>query len=530
MAIIIPALFFGGLVLAFAARSGLRQAFVYAAALYTLCLALAVELLSLGNWLTFGPLAGFWGGLALLTAAYLWLRGDWTTTGEKLRGAKTLFLSARVELSAAVSVLAVVLLIAVVAPPNNWEGLAYRMARAAMWAQQGSINHFTTDYIAQLQHPPLTEWNFLNFQILSGGDYFANAVQWFYLAGCGIAASLIAREMKANFPVQVLAAVIAVTLPMGLLQGSSVQNDVSVSFWIVVFALFTIQYLREPSAGRLVFCGLALGFALLTKGTAYAVIPGVAVPLFLYGIIRAKKFRPGGKLAAGGLAILVMALLLNAGHYSRNWNLLEHPLTPAEGGYSHLNEELNFPVTWANLVRNSAMHWGVPSREINEFTFEAVRKIFGEWIDQLPGSTTGRFSFYEWGILFSTEESHAGNFLHFWFLAAALPGIFLLRKRLQFDGLTLCLALVVIAAALSFSSLLQWERWNTRYHTPIFMLGAPVIAVFIGGLAAKAKSSSPATRPRPIARRERRAARLARNAPPPPPPPPPPEFQAMQPA
>ena len=510
MAIIIPALVFGGLLTVFAGRIGFRQGFVYAAAVYALGLAAAVELLSLASWLTFWPLLGFWAVMALAIGLYLRLRGDWKTLGERLRDARELFLSARVELSAAVAVLAVVLLVAVVAPPNNWDAMAYRMARMAMWAQQGNIEHFPTAYMPQLHHPPLTEWNFLNFQILSGGDYFANTVQWFYLAGCGIAASLIARELKADFPVQVLAAVVAVTLPMGLLQGSSAQNDVAVSFWILLFALFTIQYLRGPAAGRLIFCGLALGFALLTKGTAYAVIPGVAVPLFLYGMIRAKEWRPSAKIVSGGLAILAMALLLNAGHYARNWNLFEHPLSPtgeALHSSTHLNEEFNFPVTWANLVRNSAMHWGVPNREINDFTLDAVRTIFGEGIDQVPGSTLGRLSFYEWGILFRTHEYHTGNFLHFWVLAASLLGVFLLAKWLKFDALTVCLALTVVAAALLFSSVLMWERWNTRYHTPIFMLGAPVVAVFIGALAARVKSSLPAARPRPVSRRERRAAR-----------------------
>lgn len=512
MAIIIPAAFFGGLLLAFGGRSGWRQGMVCAAALYTLCLALAVELLSLGNWLAFGPLAAVWGGLAIAAAAYLWRRGDWGALGERRRGAWALFLSARAELSAAMLVLALVLLVALVAPPNNWDAMAYRMARMAMWAQQGSVDHFPASYLPQLHHPPLTEWNFLNFQILSGGDRFANTVQWLYLAGCGIAASLIARELKAGFPAQALAAVVAVTLPMGLLQGSGTQNDVAVSFWILAFALFTIQYVREPSAGRLVFCGLALGFALLTKGTAYAVIPAVAAPLFLYGIIRiirAKQFRPAAKLAMGGAAILAIALLLNAGHYARNWNLFGHPLSPTgEALYysTHINKERNPAVTWANLVRNSAMHWGVPNREINDFTFNAVRNIFGEWIDAVPGSTLGGRSFYEWAIIFRTHEYHTGNFLHFWFLAASLPGIFLLSRRLQFDALTVIMALVVIAAALSFSALLQWERWNTRYHTPVFMLGAPVIAVFIGGLAAKVKAAAAAPRPRPVSRRERRAA------------------------
>ncbi len=58
-----------------------------------------------------------------------------------------------------------------------------------MWMQQGSVAHFPTPDLGQLFNLTLSEWNILHFQILSGGDRFANTVYWFALTGCGVLAA-----------------------------------------------------------------------------------------------------------------------------------------------------------------------------------------------------------------------------------------------------------------------------------------------------------------------------------------------------
>ena len=50
--------------------------------------------------------------------------------------------------------------------------------------------------IGSTSSPPLSEWHILHFQVLSGGDRFTNTVHWVALAGCGVLASLIAKESK----------------------------------------------------------------------------------------------------------------------------------------------------------------------------------------------------------------------------------------------------------------------------------------------------------------------------------------------
>ena len=394
MAIIIPALFFGALIwlLAGAGRGGLRQCFVYAAAVYTLCLVFATEVFSAGGLLRVETLAVFYGALAVAAGVYARLYGDRQAVLQALRNVQTRFMEFPAVLSAAGLVLAIVLLIALVSPPNNWDSMTYHMSRVAMWVQQESVAHYPTPYLVQNSHPPLAEWNILHFQILSGGDRFANAVQWLYLFGCGIAASLIARECKAAFPVQALAAVIAVTLPMALLQGSSTQNDVAGSFWILSFTLFVIQYLKAPRLELLLLGGLTAGFALLTKGTLYVILPPVALSLLVYGLTRPKVRAMRIKLLPAAAAILALALVLNVGHYSRNFASFGNPLVPDRNQSQTVDEfgPLVTPfVIYSNLVRNSALHWNVPSYELNWDIMQLMRGVFGDGLESVEGSTVG---------------------------------------------------------------------------------------------------------------------------------------------
>jgi hypothetical protein len=87
-----------------------------------------------------------------------------------------------------------------------------------------SVEHYPTSYVPQLYHPPGAEFAIMHFQIISGGDRFANLIQWLSMVGSAIAVSLIAKQLGANLRGQVFAAVFAATLPMGILQGSSTQT------------------------------------------------------------------------------------------------------------------------------------------------------------------------------------------------------------------------------------------------------------------------------------------------------------------
>ncbi len=480
MAIIILPLFFSALLLCFAGtgKYGLRQSFVYAATLYTLCLVVATELLSIWNMLTFEMLLVFWTGLTIVSGLYLYFYGNRQAVIHTLNGAWTQFRASK-ALWAVSLIWSVVLAIALVYPPNTWDAMVYHMPRVLSWIQQGSIGLFPTAELRQLHQPPLAGWSILHFQIISDGDRFATTVQWFALVGCGIAASLITKELKQSFPVQVLTLVIATTLPMGLLQGASTLSDLVVSFWLLVFALFALQCLRRPTVGRMSLCGLALGFALLTKGTAHIFAPPLALVLWSYGMICAKGLQPRIRLVTAAAVVIGLALLLNSGHWARNWGLFGHPQPPTESGDFY--PEISVPIVWANTIRHAALHLGVPSDRINAMTLDGIHGILGE-LDDIPGAV---YRNQKLSITFSKLELNAGNFLHFWVLSVSMLGVVLLGRRFQFSALTVYLAVAIVLGMILYSSLLRWDPWASRRHTPLFMLGAPIAAIFVSSLGSR---------------------------------------------
>lgn len=480
MLVILAGLFFAGTWLAFAncRANGIRQSFLYASAAYALCVVLATELLSVWGLLSRPVLGVFWGTAAAVVVGYLWSQGRGTTWAGS--AAWKCVKASPVPFAILTLVLAATLLTALVAPPNSWDSMAYHMSRVAMWLQRGSVAHYPTPYLAQLYHPPLTEWLILHLYALADGDRFANIVQWMAFAGCGVAASLLARELGAGFGVQLLAAVIALTLPTAVLQATSSLNDVMAAYWPTVMALFAIQYLKSPTTPRLCFCGLALGFALLCKGTSYVFVAPVGAVLFLRGIVVTKTLRGRMKLVIGGVAIVAIALLLNIGHYARDLALFDNPLTYGDSG--HINEHFNANVTYSNLVRGAALHLGVPNDSVNACTLEVLRYVFGEGLDAVPGATRGGAIFTR-GILWTQNEALAGNFLHFWALLASTLATLLLWRRPGWQGWPATVALAVVLATVTFCSLIQWDLFGGRRHDPLFMLGACTVALCVAAMA-----------------------------------------------
>ena len=143
MAIVILAVFFSTLLFAFAGtgKHGLRQSFVYAATVYTLCLVLATEALSIWNILRFETLLAFWTGLTIVSVLYLYFYGSRQAIIQTLNGAWMRFRDSK-ALWAVALIWSIILAIALVYPTNNWDSMTYHMARVLSWIQQGSINFF----------------------------------------------------------------------------------------------------------------------------------------------------------------------------------------------------------------------------------------------------------------------------------------------------------------------------------------------------------------------------------------------------
>jgi 4-amino-4-deoxy-L-arabinose transferase-like glycosyltransferase len=373
-------------------------------------------------------------------------------------------------LSSIVAIVITTGIIAVVAPPNTWDSMTYHMSRVVHWIQNRSVEHYPTGIIRQLESSPWAEFTIMHVQILSGGDYVANLVQWFSMMGSIIGVTLIAESFGVGVRGQVFAAVIAATVPMGILQSSSTQNDYVVTFWLVCFVYFGILGKDKKDFINTLATGASLGLAILTKGTAYL----FAFPFFLWFIISgARSIR--WQVVPHIILIVLIVLTLNGNHYRRNYGLFGNPLTSGE--YS--NEVFSFPAFISNVSRNLALHIGTRSGQINDLFTSTISSLhYAIRMDINDPKTTWQGS--QFAITRSnTHEDTAGNPLHMILIVLSL--LFIWRyDDMRLIPHVLPYLYALFSAFLIFCFYLKWQPWASRLHLPLFVLWSALCGTVIG--------------------------------------------------
>jgi 4-amino-4-deoxy-L-arabinose transferase-like glycosyltransferase len=450
-----------------------RGSFLLAALFWGLLLTVITEFLSLLKWLDFWHLVGAWGIVLLL----LWLIlafGNWNflEVRQDLHGLSI----SRFELSLLVGVFLMVVIIGViawVAPPNTWDSMTYHMSRVIHWMQNKSVVFYPTAILRQLHSNPWSEFAILHFQILSGGDRFANLIQWFSMLGSLVGVSLLAKELGATSRGQIFAPVVCATIPMGILQGSSTQTDYVVSFWLVCFVYFALLLRKRANFHSAFGTGAALGLAILTKATAYI----FTFPFLAWlGLSSIRHFNVK-RILFIALA-LVIAFSVNFGHYARNFDLYGSPLGPGKEGpnYVYTNDIFSFAAVTSNLIRNIGLHLCSPHSRVNaalDNTISVLHKFIGiSSNDERTTWNTEKFCVPK----ISYHEDNAGNPIHLLIIAMSL--IFYMCQRHSEHDLGQYIYPLLLACLL-FCVYLKWQPWHSRLHLPIFVLFAPFTGLMI---------------------------------------------------
>ncbi|MFB8794993.1 MAG: hypothetical protein U7126_12410 [Microcoleus sp.] len=456
-----------------------RTAILSAAVVWGSVVALSTEILSLFELLTFEWVFGLW-----LVADILWLiiylklnivKPDLRSNDRSQLSSFLLWLLGGVSL-----IFAAVGLIAIVSPPNNWDSMTYHMSRVAHWMQNRSVEHYPTSYVPQLFHPPGAEFAIMHFQIISGGDRFANLIQWLSMVGSAIAVSLIAKQLGANLRGQVFAAVFAATLPMGILQGSSTQNDYAVCFWVVCFVSCGLAGMSAGiTLSNTLKIGANLGLALLTKTTGYI----FSLPFIIWFLIVGIK-RYHQKMLPPILMIAAVTLILNIGHFWRNYDLFGYLIgAPQDFTKEYKIEIFTLPTFLSNIIRNLAMHTGTSISKINGLIV-AVVKLLHKILGILPNDpriTWPPGQVYALSTP-SFNENNATNPIHFGLIFATIM-LILNNPKLRQIKIVIVYLTATITTFLLLCLLLKLQPWQSRHHLTIFVLFAPLFGLTISQLS-----------------------------------------------
>lgn len=473
MAALIPLLFF---ILTYRAMlrvqelRDLRIAFLMAATLWGSAVVLVTEFTGIFGVTNYGWLLFLWG--VLLLAALVWVIV--TSRNDQIRAAFR-FRFVELERNQKIVVIGLALLVSVsgliglLTPPNNWDAMTYHMARVANWIQNESVNHYRTNIEWQLYLVPWAEFAIMNLQILFGGDRLANMVQWFSMLGSVIGVSLIAKLMGAGRKGQLLSAVVAATIPMGVLQSMTTMNDYVVSFWLVCFVSFIFLQRNSSSAWfHPVGTGLSLGLAVLTKSTT--VLYAAPFVIWLFG----EELRQGRWRSL--LVVGLIALTINFGHFWRNTTTFGNPIYAERTLY--VNETVSVSALVSNVLRNLGLHVGtgyLPVNKVMEDGVVAIVKLLGSSIND--PRTTSTVEEWEFRILApAASEARVGNFLHLMLISIAILVSFRTRSK---KGTATDRHYVgsMLLSFILFVLVLKWTPWHSRLHLPWFVLWAPLIGV-----------------------------------------------------
>jgi hypothetical protein len=464
--VFLPVLFFF-LVWRFFILKGLewREAFLAAFTVWGVLTVVAVETLTFVFGLKYISLVAFW---IVLSSIFGFLVLRCPRAGAFRWGWPTLTWPEWMMLSGSVLILGVTLFIALFSPPNTWDSMSYHMSRVSQWMSHNGVMNYPTNTIRQLVYLPYAEYAILHAQILSGGDRFANIIQWGAFAGCAVGVSLISRELGAARLWQVASALSVLTLPMGILQASSTQSDLVAGLWCVVMAVGTLLFIRSGRRRWILMIAGSVALAVLTKAA------GLVIGFFFVGaalcLARGTWVR---RLQLLGVVAL-MLVCLTTPFMLRLIAVDANPsLALAQGGRVTMTH-VTMAAIVSNGLRNAATELALPIKSWNTQLvawITACHRPLGLDVADQATSSVKKFA-----ITYALDEDYMPNPWHMMVIIIAGGVFFFVRGK---DRAWWGYYAVLISATLVFLGTVLWQPWIGRFHMPFFMLALPLAFVVL---------------------------------------------------
>jgi len=455
-----------------AAEDDWRDRFLRAAVVFGLAIVVATEALGAFGFLRRGPMAAFWLLVLLAAAGRAWRArrpAPWRGMQPALDPVVLLAIAGSVAIAIATR------LAAAFSPPNSADAMAYHMPRVVYWAEQASVRFFPTPYLNQIMLQPMAEYGMLDGYLLSGGDRFINFGQWFAALASMIGVSSVAKLLGARGRGQAMAALFCTTLPSGILAASGAKNDYVMTMWAVAAVYFALRLRERNRLIDAMFLGAAVGLALFTKATAYLFLPWPLAAV-LWPVLWRERRRAVPLAAVAALC----ALAVNLPQYRRNWSLsgsvLGFDSAQGDGFFRWRNETFGWKQTVSNMLRHASEQLGGRSTRWNRGVYDFVLATHRDLaIDVNDPATTMPWNVFQ-PPRNANHEANAPNRWHLLLLAAAAC-VLVWRAFGRRDRLRAVYALSLMLGFIAFCAYLKWQPFASRLLLPLFILGAPLVAV-----------------------------------------------------
>ena len=354
-------------------------------------------------------------------------------------------------------------------PPNNWDSMTYHLPRVIHWLQNNSVLNFPTNITRQIYSPPFSEYLITLSNLSEASDYFNNSIQWFYYVGLALVVYLTLRELNINKTFLFFSIIFTLSIPEGILESSSTQNDVIHAFFLICSLYFGIRFIKLSNYFNAVFLGLSAGLALLSKIIAYFYVPPLIFVIILPVLITFFKTKQTNLIyKLGSIALIILLVNLN---FTLRKLHFTHTIS---GTTKDIEDGMTFDKYGAKLlfstsIKNICLH-ADPFfvGNLGNQIAEKVHLIINQDINE---KGTNIFD-YKFNVVqnWKNHEDSQPNFIHtILFLISTLVYIYyLLSKKIKLLSFSTMILGIIVFQFLFLNTIIRWEPWNTRIHTPLF--------------------------------------------------------------
>lgn len=432
------------------------------------------EILSATHLLHRAPVFFSWAAVSVIPLILLWhLRESIHPVMEtgKLRG-KLITLPLWITFTITFTFLLIIVM-AVVTPPMNFDVQIYHLPREIFWMMQGSVASFASSNSHQISMPVLSEFLGLNLLLLSGGDSWHNLVQTlFMVASCGLI-SLMVSSLGGSPRAQGLSVITALLVPVAFFEASNSKNDIVLSFFTLVPLCAGLRIwcgVRKPTIPLLLLASLSAGLALATKGTAISYLPVTAL-LIIAACIRVGAMHA---LLLAFVPALLLSVLPAVPQLERNIRVFRSPAGP---NLHHTNQRHDPPAIAGVAIRNVAGQFTSGSKAWNSGLESGTRHFLQQMgVDPDDPATTFDGQTFHLPYFAGLEDIVPAPIQTALLLLLPLGLLVpLFRNRRG----VLVLFFTLIGSLLLFSLIFRWQPWQGRLLIPGYFMASPLIGLLL---------------------------------------------------
>lgn len=381
---------------------------------------------------------------------------------------------------------AVVLALALITTPYNWDSMTYHLPRIAHWAQNRSVAHFATNSIRQISSPVLGEFVNLHVYILCRGyDLFFNLLQGTSYLTCAVMSAAIAGRLSCDRRFRFLAALLYMSMPIAFSEALTTQVDNFAAIWLLFFVYRLMKY-TDPGKpmrfDKITVCrvgamGLCVAWGYLAKPSVCVGMVVFALWLLIVCIRRRDRIRD---LAGIFFCALPCVALPMTPEILRNFKSFGAYASPSAGA-QQLVATVQPSYLFVNFLKNFSFNMPTPLIKDGHEIFAGIAVKAAELLrvnlDDPAISEGGR----EYGL------HEAGNYgcdtatnpVVFWLFIFCMIWLLLRFGRTQWESCSRGYVTAATLSFLAFCTVLRWEPFVSRYMISYLALLCPLIAAVL---------------------------------------------------